>query len=42
MEVGGKMRFRPESALIRLQLAELPLDHYPGEGSLALKEKAGA
>jgi uncharacterized protein (DUF924 family) len=30
------MRFRPEVALTRLQLAELLLDHYPEERAEAL------
>jgi hypothetical protein len=30
------MRFRPELALTRLQLAELLLEHYPDEKSEAL------
>ena len=31
------MRFRPEIALARLQLAELLLEHYPTERAEALK-----
>ena len=31
------MRFRPEIALIRLQLAELLLEHYPEERAEALE-----
>ena len=31
------MRFRPEIALTRLQLAELLLDHYPEERAEALE-----
>jgi len=31
------MRFRPELALTRLQLAELLLEHYPDEKSEALE-----
>jgi len=31
LAVCGKVRFRPEIALTRLQLAELMLDHYPNE-----------
>jgi hypothetical protein len=30
------MRFRPEIALAKLQMAELLLDHYPEERSVAL------
>jgi tetratricopeptide (TPR) repeat protein len=37
MEVATKLRFRPEIALIRLQLAELLLDHYPDEKSAAVE-----
>jgi uncharacterized protein (DUF924 family) len=32
-----EMRFRPELALTRLQLAELLLEHYPKERAEALK-----
>ena len=31
LEAAGKIRFRPEIALARLQLAELLLEHYPDE-----------
>ena len=31
LEACVRSRFRPESALTRLQLAELPPDHYPDE-----------
>jgi len=36
LEVCAKVRFRPEIALTRLQLAELLLDHYPQEQAEAL------
>ena len=32
-----KLRFRPEIALIRLQLAELLLEHYPAERAAAME-----
>ena len=37
LEAAGKIRFRPEIALIRLQLCELLLDHYPDERAEALE-----
>ena len=37
IEAAGKIRFRPEIALIRLQLAEVLLEHYPDERSEALE-----
>jgi hypothetical protein len=37
MEVATKLRFRPEIALIRLQVAELLLKYYPAEKSAALE-----
>jgi hypothetical protein len=37
MKVGTEMRFRPELALTRLQLAELLLEHYPDEKKEALE-----
>jgi len=37
LEVAADMRFRPELALTRLQLAELLLEHYPNEKSDALE-----
>ena len=37
LEVAGKLRFRPEIALTRLQLAELLLEHYPDERAEALE-----
>jgi class 3 adenylate cyclase/tetratricopeptide (TPR) repeat protein len=37
LEVAGKLRFRPEIALTRLQLAELLLEHYPDEKPEALE-----
>jgi len=37
LEVAGEMRFRPEVALTRLQLAELLLEHYPDERAEALE-----
>jgi serine/threonine protein kinase/tetratricopeptide (TPR) repeat protein len=37
LEVAQKMRFRPEIALIRLQLAELLLEHYPDERAEAMQ-----
>jgi len=37
LEVAINMRFRPELALTRLQLAELLLEHYPDEKSEALE-----
>ena len=36
LEAAGKIRFRPEIALTRLELAELLLDHYPDERAEAL------
>jgi len=36
LEVANEMRFRPEVALTRLQLAELLLEHYPEERAEAL------
>jgi tetratricopeptide (TPR) repeat protein len=37
IEVSTEMRFRPELALTRLQLAELLLEHYPKERAVALE-----
>jgi hypothetical protein len=37
LKVATDMRFRPEIALTRLQLAELLLEHYPDEKSEALE-----
>ena len=37
LELTGKMRFRPEIVLTRLQLAELLLEHYPDERPEALE-----
>jgi hypothetical protein len=37
LEAAGKIRFRPEIALARLQLCELLLDHYPDERAEALE-----
>ena len=37
LKVATEMRFRPELALTRLQLAELLLDHYPDEKKEALE-----
>jgi len=37
IEVCTKVRFRPELALTRLQLAELLLDHYPAERAEAIE-----
>ena len=37
LNVCGKMRFRPEIALTRLQLAELLLQHYPDERATAVE-----
>ena len=37
LKVATEMRFRPEIALTRLQLAELLLEHYPDERSEALE-----
>ena len=37
IDFAGGIGFRPEIALTRLQLAELLLDHYPGERSNALE-----
>jgi class 3 adenylate cyclase/tetratricopeptide (TPR) repeat protein len=37
LDVAGKMRFRPEIALTRLELAELLLAHYPDEKAEALE-----
>jgi hypothetical protein len=36
LELSAKIRFRPEIALTRLQLAELLLEHYPDERAEAL------
>jgi hypothetical protein len=36
-EVSQKVRFRPEIALIRLDLAELLLEHYPDERDAAIE-----
>ena len=36
LEAAGKIRFRPEIALTRLQLAELLLDHYSAERAEAM------
>jgi hypothetical protein len=37
MDVATKLRFRPEIALTRFQLAELLLEHYPKEKAEAIK-----
>jgi hypothetical protein len=37
LKAASKMRFRPEVALTRLQLAELLLEHYPKERVEALE-----
>ena len=37
LEAAGKIRFRPEIALTRLQLAELLLEHYPDDRPEALE-----
>ena len=37
LDACGKIRFRPELALTRLQLAELLLDHYPDERPEAME-----
>ena len=37
LNVAGEMRFRPEIALTRLQLAELQLEHFPEERDAALE-----
>jgi tetratricopeptide (TPR) repeat protein len=37
IKVSSEMRFRPELALTRLQLAELLLEHYPKERAVALE-----
>ena len=37
MEVAGKICFRPEIVLTRLQLAELLLEHYPDERAEAME-----
>ena len=37
LEAAAKIRFRPEIALTRLQLAELLLDNYPDERTEALE-----
>ena len=37
LEAAGKIRFRPEIALTRFQLAELLLEHYPDERGEALE-----
>ena len=36
IDLSGKIRFRPEIALTRLQLAEVLLDHYPKERAEAM------
>jgi hypothetical protein len=40
IKVCTEMRFRPELALTRLQLAELILDHYPDEKKEAVEHLA--
>ena len=37
LEAAGKIRFRPEIALIRLQLAELLLEHCPADRAEAME-----
>ena len=37
LEAAGRIRFRPEIALTRFQLAELLLEHYPDERAEALE-----
>ena len=37
LEAAGKIRFRPEIALTRLQLCELLLEHYPDERPEAME-----
>jgi tetratricopeptide (TPR) repeat protein len=37
LKIATEMRFRPELALTRLQLAELLLEHYPEERKEALE-----
>jgi hypothetical protein len=37
LEVSERVRFRPEIALIRLDLAELLLEHYPDERDAAIE-----
>jgi hypothetical protein len=37
LEVGARVRFRPETALIQLQLAELLREHFPKEQAEALE-----
>jgi tetratricopeptide (TPR) repeat protein len=37
LEIATEMRFKPELALTRLQLAELLLNHYPDEKKEALE-----
>jgi tetratricopeptide (TPR) repeat protein len=37
LEAAAKLSFRPETALTRLQLAELLLDHYPNERAEAME-----
>jgi hypothetical protein len=37
IEVCTRVRFRPELALTRLQLAELVLEHYPDERTAAIE-----
>ena len=37
LEIAGQLRFRPEIALTRLELAELLLEHYPDEKPEALE-----
>jgi len=39
LKVASEMRFRPEVALTRLQLAELLLEHYPDERAEALEQE---
>lgn len=38
LEVCAKIRYRPEIALTRLQLAELILEHYPDERASAIED----
>ena len=38
LDVCEKVRFRPEIALIRLDLAELLLEHYPDEREAAIED----
>ena len=37
LDMAGKLRFRPEIALTRLELTELLLEHYPDEKAEALE-----